>query len=311
MKTMLISTGSTESEIEPQAVNEELFILAYRQSAVASKYPVRNHGKRKLIPAFSAATRFIAVASLLALTAGRICRAQADLPDAPKPQAGVAIRNVPRYILQDQKGIWTSPAHVKIQDLDWLVPLAAGTALTIATDQSAMNHVVSKNPSFNSKNIDVSNAMIGGFIATPVVLYGFGHVWKSPHAREAGILTGEAMLDSVVVEQGMKLAFWRERPSMNNASGHFFKSDAGIDSAFPSSHSVVAWSAAAVLAGEYHSHLTQLLIYSAATGISLTRVMGQQHFPSDVLVGSAAGWLVGRYVFRKHHNEALTTNEDY
>ena len=84
----------------------------------------------------------------------------------------------------------------------------------------------------------------------------------------------------------------------------------GFDSSFPSSHSVVAWSAAAVLAGEYPSRWTQLFIYSAATGVSLTRVMGQQHFPSDVLVGSAAGWLVGRYVFRKHHTEFLD-KEDY
>ena len=247
---------------------------------------------------------------MLALVAACIACAQADLPDAPKPQPEVSIRNVPRFILQDQKAIWTSPAHVKISDLDWLVPLAAGTSLAIVTDQSAMNHVVTKNASFNAKNIDASNAMIGGFIAAPVALYGFGHVWKSPHAREAGILSGEAMLDSVVVEQGMKLAFWRERPSMNNASGDFFKSDAGIDSSFPSSHSVVAWSAAAVLAGEYPSRWTQLFIYSAATGVSLTRVMGQQHFPSDVLVGSAAGWLVGRYVFRKHHTEFLD-KEDY
>jgi hypothetical protein len=247
---------------------------------------------------------------MLALVAACIARAQADLPDAPKPQPEVSIRNVPRFILQDQKAIWTSPAHVKISDLDWLVPLAAGTSLAIVTDQSAMNHVVTKNASFNAKNIDASNAMIGGFIAAPVALYGFGHVWKSPHAREAGILSGEAMLDSVVVEQGMKLAFWRERPSMNNASGDFFKSDAGIDSSFPSSHSVVAWSAAAVLAGEYPSRWTQLFIYSAATGVCLTRVMGQQHFPSDVLVGSAAGWLVGRYVFRKHHTQFLD-KEDY
>ncbi|MGC1462018.1 MAG: phosphatase PAP2 family protein [Terracidiphilus sp.] len=253
--------------------------------------------------------RSIALASLLAV-ARCIARGQSDLPNAPKPQPDVAIRDIPRYILQDQKAIWTSPAHVKLGDLEWLVPLAAGTGLAIATDQSAMNHVVSKNPSFNSKSISVSNAMIGGFIASPVVFYGVGHVWKSPQAREAGILSGEAMVDSVVVEQGMKLIFWRERPDMNNASGHFFKSDAGVDSSFPSSHSVVAWSAAAVLAGEYPSRLTQLLVYSAAAGVSLTRVMGQQHFPSDVLVGSAAGWLVGRYVFRKHHKE-FPNKEDY
>jgi membrane-associated phospholipid phosphatase len=254
--------------------------------------------------------RSIALASFLTLAAGCIARGQSDLPNAPKPQPDVAIRNVPRYILQDQKAIWTSPAHLKISDLEWLVPIAAGTGLAIATDQSAMNHVVSKNPSFNSKNIEASNAIIGGFIAAPVALYGVGHFWKSPQACEAGILSGEAMIDSVVVEQGMKLIFWRERPNMNNASGNFFKSDAGVDSSFPSSHSVVAWSAAAVLAGEYPSRLTQLLVYSAAAGVSLTRVMGQQHFPSDVLFGSAAGWLVGRYVFRKHHKE-YPLKEDY
>jgi membrane-associated phospholipid phosphatase len=37
-----------------------------------------------------------------------------------------------------------------------------------------------------------------------------------------------------------------------------------------------------------------------STGVSLTRVLGQEHFPTDVLVGSAAGWLIGHYVYRKH-----------
>ncbi len=138
-------------------------------------------------------------------------------------------------------------------DLEWLVPLAAGTGSGDCHRPKRDEPRGLKEPELQLKNIDASNAMIGGFIAAPVVFYGIGHFWKSPHAREAGILSGEAMIDSVVVEQGMKLIFWRERPSMNNASGHFFKSDAGIDSSFPSSHSVVAWSAAAVLAGEYPS----------------------------------------------------------
>jgi hypothetical protein len=188
--------------------------------------------------------------------------------------------------------------------------LAAVTGVAIATDQSAMNHVVPRNADLNKKSTDASNVLIGGFIATPVALYGVGHFTKSPHAQEAGILTGEAMIDGVVVEQGMKLIFWRERPSQNNTSGHFFKSDAGINSSFPSAHSAEAWSAAAVLAGEYPSFWSQVLIYGAATSVSVARVMGQQHFPSDVIVGSAAGWLVGHYVFRKHHKVDLS-KEDY
>jgi membrane-associated phospholipid phosphatase len=50
--------------------------------------------------------------------------------------------------------------------------------------------------------------------------------------------------------------------------------------------------------------MTKLIVYGLATAVSLTRVLGQQHFSSDVLVGSAVGWLVGRYVFRKHHRES-------
>ena len=273
---------------------------------VASNRSVRDLRKYTILRARSAVC-----ATLLALAAGCGAQTQADLPDAPKPQPDVTLRDTPRNILHDQGASWTSPAHLKLTDLEWFVPLAAVTGLAIATDQSAMVHVVSKNPSFNNANTTASNAMIGGFIAAPVALYGFGHFRQSPREREAGILTGEAMIDGVVVEQGMKLIFWRERPSLNNASGHFFKSDAGIDSSFPSSHSVEAWSAAAVLSGEYPSGWTQFLIYSAATGVSLARVMGQQHFPSDVLVGSAAGWLVGRYVFRKHHKQSLDEFKEY
>ena len=59
------------------------------------------------------------------------------------------------------------------------------------------------------------------------------------------------MLDGVVVEQGMKLIFWRERPGVDDSRGHFFQSSAGADSSFPSSHSLIAWSAASALAGEY------------------------------------------------------------
>ncbi|MGB7549761.1 MAG: phosphatase PAP2 family protein [Terracidiphilus sp.] len=253
-------------------------------------------------------TRSVALAFLLALAFGCCAGAQtgnetAALPDAPQAQTepAVTLRDTPRNILHDQVAIWTSPARIGVRDLEWLAPLAVATGAAIATDHRAMSQVVSHDSSFNNANTNASNIMIGGFIAAPVALYGFGHFQKSAHAREAGILSGEAMIDSVVVEQGMKLIFWRERPALDSARGRFFQSGVGIDSSFPSSHSVVAWSAAAAIASEYPSRWTQLFVYSAATGISLNRVLGQQHFPSDVLVGSAAGWLVGRYVARHHH----------
>ena len=245
------------------------------------------------------------------LAASACSIAQTSLPDAPSPQPDVTLRDVPVNLLHDQAAIWTSPARLHTADLEWMVPLAAVTGLTIATDRSAMTHVVSKDPNFNQTSTNASNALVGGFIAAPVAMFGWGEFKKNPRARETGILSGEAMIDGVVVEQGMKLMTWRERPTVDSAKGKFFQSSAGIGSSFPSSHSVVAWSAAAVLAGEYPSRLNQILIYSAATGVSLTRVMGQQHFPTDVIIGSAAGWLLGHHVFRKHHKLALDDAEQY
>ena len=104
----------------------------------------------------------------------------------------------------------------------------------------------------------------------------------------------------MVVEQISKITMRRERPLYNNAAGDFFAPDVGTNGSFPSSHSMLAWSVAAVVAGEYPSRWVQAGVYTTAAGVSLTRVLGQEHFPTDVLVGGAAGWLIGHYVFKKH-----------
>lgn len=244
------------------------------------------------------------VLSAMAVSCG--AQTQASLPDAPEPQPDVTtVKGFPVSVLKDQKAIWTSPAHIRVKDLDWLVPLAAVTGLAIATDRDAMLHVVPIDAKLNKRSTDASNVLTGGMIAAPVGLFGWGALKNDPHAREAGLLGAEAMVDGVVVEQGLKLVFWRERPSADNAHGKFFQTSAGVDGSFPSSHSVITWASAAVLADEYPSTLNRLLIYSAAAGVSLTRVVGQQHFPSDVVVGSAAGWLIGHYVFKRHHKEIV------
>jgi membrane-associated phospholipid phosphatase len=129
-----------------------------------------------------------------------------------------------------------------------------------------------------------------------------GHLKQDEHARETGILSAEALADGLVVEQGLKLVFWRERPYVDDGRGRFFQSGAGFESSFPSAHSTLAWSAASAIAAEYHSPWTQVAVYTGATAVSLTRVLGQQHFPSDVLVSATAGWLIGHYVVKRHRH---------
>ncbi len=244
------------------------------------------------------ARALVCSAALIAISSSTWAQSGTPLPDAPG--AAPTLRQLPKNVLKDQGTIWTSPLRLRTHDLLWLLPVAAATATTLETDRRVETTAVSRDPGFNQANTNVSNVLIGGFIATPAVLYGLGHFRNDEHARETGLLGAEALADGVAVEQGLKLVFFRERPLQNNGRGRFFQTSAGANGAFPSSHSALAWATAAVLAGEYPSAWTQVGVYGLATATSLTRVLGQQHFPTDVLVGGVAGWLVGHYVAKKH-----------
>src|SRR5262249_43208875 len=114
----------------------------------------------------------------------------------------------------------------------------------------------------------------------------------------------EAAVNTLVVVEALKLATRRERPSDGTGQGRFGKSSV-LSSSFPSVHSALAWSAASLLAHEYPGTMTRILSYGLATGISAARVAGKDHFPSDVLVGSTVGWLIGRQVYAAHHNPEI------
>jgi PAP2 superfamily len=239
------------------------------------------------------------------------CQDQGSLPDAPKAATPdpseaihtVSLRDAPRNLLSDQEAIWTSPAHLNGSNAVGPALLVLATTAAITTDHQVMSSSKLVNTSLNNESSTASNGLVGGFIAAPVLIYGLGAMHRDEHATETGILGGEAILDSIGVSEVAKLVSERERPTVDNAKGKFFQSGLWFNSSFPSNHAIIAWSSAAVIASEYNGALTQLTAYGLATGVSMTRVLARQHFPSDVLVGSAVGWMIGRYVVRRHRNE--------
>lgn len=241
----------------------------------------------------------------------------ANLPDAPSIQAADATGHVPLQeqphpqptllllpglFLSDGIHIVTAPAYIRTRDLKWLLPLAGASAAAFATDTTTANDVVSHDPGFNNSAVNASNILVGGFIAAPAALFVLGHATGNEHARESGLLGGEAIVDAAVAGELIKLVGFRERPLTDKGQGEFFIGSTGTNSSFVSEHSIITWSSAAVLAAEYPTWWKQAGIYTLASGLSLTRVLGEQHFPSDVLIGSATGWLIGHYVFRAHHH---------
>jgi Capsule assembly protein Wzi/PAP2 superfamily len=212
--------------------------------------------------------------------------------------------SVVKHIIKDQEAIWTSPARIQVQDSIWLVPLGGLTAGLIATDRDVSLHI-SNTTQTQNRYINFSNYGIAGLAGGTGALYLWGHFTHNDHAREAGLLAGEAAVDSLAVVTALGYATGRNRPLQGNYNGDFWS---GGDS-FPSDHAAIAWSIASVLGHEYPGPLPQLLAYGAAAAISAARVEGKQHFPSDVLVGSAIGWLAGELVYDTHHDPTLGGGE--
>jgi membrane-associated phospholipid phosphatase len=215
---------------------------------------------------------------------------------------------MPRDFLHDQGMIWSSPARIRTRDLEWLVPLSAAEAVAFKTGRYTMTHVVSHDPSFNKAAINTSNVLVDGWIAAPIAIWSYGHVAQDYHARETGILATESILDGLVVQQLLKWTFRRERPSVGDAHGRFFRHGVGANSSFPSSHSLLSWCASSAIAAETHSHWGQAALYAGSGSVALMRVFGQKHFPSDVLAGSSLGWLIGHNVVVRRHEQLAATS---
>ena len=205
-----------------------------------------------------------------------------------------------KNIALDQRAIWTSPSRVRLDDAIWLVPLGGLTAGFIATDRDTSLHI-SHTPKTLNHYKSLSDYGIAGMAGGVGALYFWGKLTHNDHASEAGLLSGEAALDSLGVTTAIKYAAGRQRPFQADQSGAFWS---GGDS-FPSNHATVAWSVASVLSHEYPGPWSKLLAFGAATAISMARVQARQHFPSDVLVGSAIGWFTGQQVYNAHHDPEL------
>lgn len=111
--------------------------------------------------------------------------------------------------------------------------------------------------------------------------------------RRAAFLFWSAALGGIVAEVG-KLTIRRERPQPHDGV-HVFRdwgertwSSAGL--AMPSSHTLVAFAGAAMLARLYPR--ARWVGYALAAGCGLTRVLARAHFLSDVVLAAGLGWMV-------------------
>jgi hypothetical protein len=228
---------------------------------------------------------------------------------SPKPQPGASPSLERRFfknILHDQKAIWTAPFSTEKSDVKWIAPLTISSAVLFATDRHSAGELLE--PGDHHTRLEISNAIShgGSLYSTSAIAGAFYVIGRAEHnnrARETGLLSLEALVNSNLVTSALKAASQRPRPHIDDASGEFF--DKGTS--FPSGHAANAWSLATVVAHEYGRHrpLVQIAAYGLASAVSLSRYTAEKHFLSDALIGSAIGYGIGRYVYRTRHDPSL------
>ncbi|MCX7974993.1 MAG: phosphatase PAP2 family protein [Candidatus Aminicenantes bacterium] len=182
-----------------------------------------------------------------------------------------------------------------------------GTGTVIFTlDQDIFNWIAERRTNFSQSLSKIvtkagDGAWLLGFCG---VLYGLGEIGKNPNWRRVALLSVESLAISSMSVAALKCLIGRARPQAWEGSQSFHPfSFSHRHTSFPSGHASAAFSVAASIAGESENRVIDLTAYSLATLVALARVHDEAHWASDVLVGSALGYFIGRAVVNLHRPE--------
>ncbi len=231
----------------------------------------------------------IARSLLATLLFSGICCAQQPF-GAPAASDGVV-----KQFVRDELNLWSAPAHLHRSDAAWLVKFAVTSAILFKGDRN-ISEEVSETDDLNHPSHFVSSLGSGiPLFAAPAALLAVGRISQRSGISETGSLGLRAVAHAVLVSQTLKQIAGRERPTSGNGLGRFRSGG----SSFPSGHAMSSWAFATVIAIRSHNKWIKVGSYAFAAAVGASRIGGLNHFPSDVLVGSAGGYLIGRYI--AHH----------
>jgi membrane-associated phospholipid phosphatase len=229
---------------------------------------------------------------------GTLLRAE-NSPQEEAYQRPVSWRDMPTNILDDQKHIWLFPAQLERKRV-WIPTLLVlgATAGLVALDAHDAPYFRRTSTFSGFNSIFSGTATAVGTALVPVSLYGAGVLHSNSKMKQTALLAGEAVAGTEILATVLKETTRRIRPSEIPSNSNFADSFyEGAGTSFPSGHAIVAFGAATVVARRYGNHKwVPYVSYGAAALIALSRVTLSAHYISDVFLGGALGYSVGRFV---------------
>lgn len=232
------------------------------------------------------------------------------------------------------KSYWNSGLTVLSQPLhydwkDWTVFAGVATATTFAFvyDDEIYDFVNSTFTDSQSNTISQYTDIFGEelFIVPSIALtYAVGAIDKNPRLKNLSLATLQSFIFAEVASAGIKVLTCRERPQIQSPNpvpksrpqiqspnpapvpapesrSHEWQGPFATfeSTSFVSGHATRAFALATTIAGFYPERKwVGVVSYSLATATSLGRVISKEHWTSDVIVGAALGYFIGRGVVK-------------
>jgi membrane-associated phospholipid phosphatase len=187
-------------------------------------------------------------------------------------------------------GLLHAPRNaIRLENLKWELPIGAATGLLIAqVDRPSVNRIQSLALEENASRW--SNASLSIELGTATLMWAIGCTKHNNIHSDSGLTALAAAGAATALDSLLKVSFNRQYPTMGNSQGKFW----GGGKSFPSAHAAASFGFASVIAKRYpRNHWAKVGAYALAMGVSLSRYPAKKHFPSDILVGAAIGYVSG------------------
>ena len=199
----------------------------------------------------------------------------------------------------DFGSVWASPTRWGQKDLmTFSAVLGIGLAW-YAFDQNIHSWVQENQNSSTRDTAQVmSNLGHGFFLGTLLTgLYVSGEIARKEGLRRVALMGLESWLTSGAIVLGLKFVVGRARPTTGRGSHNFNPFSTGSSFySFPSGHSASIFAVAAVVADQTDSGFMDFCAYSLASMVAVSRILEEKHWISDVFIGSAIGYFVGKKI---------------
>src|SRR6185503_17861304 len=117
--------------------------------------------------------------------------------------------------------IWTAPFHLERSDMKWVVPAGVGFMALVTTDRITGDEIFEADRQVKASQGISYAGSIYGLGAVAGTFYLIGRKKNDYRARETGLLSAEALVNSVIAGGALKIITQRARPLAGHERSEF------------------------------------------------------------------------------------------